>query len=109
MSIHISAEENASLAELQHTPIDTVLNIIDHGLVHLPSYRELYYRWERQQWQAQDIDFTPDVMQWNRMTEDEWDDVIDIIASFFQGEASVTEALAPYIVAMPDEEMRLYV
>ena len=101
--------EVASLQQLQQTPIDSVLELLDHGLVHLPSYRELYYRWERQQWQAKDIDFTPDVMQWNRMTEDEWDDVIDIIASFFQGEASVTTALAPYVTAMPDEEMRFYV
>jgi len=101
--------EVASLQQLQQTPIDSVLELLDHGLVHLPSYRELYYRWERQQWQAQDIDFTSDVIQWNRMTEDEWDDVIDIIASFFQGEASVTTALAPYVTAMPDEEMRFYV
>ena len=48
MSIDISAER-ASLAQLQHTPIDSVLSIIDRGLVHLPSYRELYYRWKHQQ------------------------------------------------------------
>ena len=52
--------ENASLTQLQQTPIDSVMNIIDEGLVHLPTYRELYYRWERQQWKAQDIDFASD-------------------------------------------------
>ncbi|HEU5226350.1 MAG TPA: ribonucleotide-diphosphate reductase subunit beta [Ktedonobacteraceae bacterium] len=104
-----SLPEAASLQQLQQTPIDDVLQIIDHGLVHLPSYRELYYRWERQHWQACDIDFTPDVMQLGQMTEDEWNDIISIIAVFFQGEASVTDALAPYITAMPDEEMRFYV
>jgi len=31
--------ESASLAQLQQTPIDNVINIIDEGLVHLPSYR----------------------------------------------------------------------
>jgi len=103
------APELASLQQLQQTPIDTVLQIIDRGMVHLPSYRELYYRWERQQWQAHEIDFTPDIEQWNRMTEDDWSSIVDIMASFFQGEACVTEALAPYIVAMPDEEMRFYV
>ncbi|HZU68579.1 MAG TPA: ribonucleotide-diphosphate reductase subunit beta [Ktedonobacteraceae bacterium] len=109
MSIHISAEENASLAELQHTPIDTVLNIIDQGLVHLPSYRELYYRWERQQWRAQDIDFVPDRIQWELMPDEEQEEHLYSIASFFQGEASVTDALAPYVIAMPEEEMRIYV
>ena len=108
MSIKLLPEA-ASLQQLQQTPIDDVLQIIDHGLVHLPSYRELYYRWERQHWQAYDIDFTPDVMQLGQMTEDEWDDIISIIAVFFQGEASVTDTLAPYIMAMPDEEMRFYV
>ena len=34
--------ENATLTELQQTPIDNVLHIIDEGLVHLPTYRELY-------------------------------------------------------------------
>lgn len=108
MSVKL-APELASLQQLQHTPIDNVLQIIDHGLVHLPSYRELYYRWERQQWQVHDINFASDIAQWNQMTEDEWNSVIDIMASFFQGEACVTGALAPYIVAMPDEEMRFYV
>src|SRR5438034_3841308 len=41
--------ESATLKQLQQTPIDNVLHIIDEGLVHLPTYRELYYRWERQQ------------------------------------------------------------
>ena len=100
--------EAASLQQLQQTPIDDVLQIIDHGLVHLPSYRELYYRWERQQWQASEIDFTADIRQLSQMTEDEWDDVTTTMATFFQGEASVTNALAPFIVAMPDEEMRFY-
>lgn len=109
MSLEISSEENASLAQLQHTPIDHVLNIIDQGLVHLPSYRELYYRWERQQWRTQDIDFVPDRIQWELMSEEEQEEHLYSIASFFQGEASVTDALAPYVIAMPDEEMRIFV
>ena len=52
MSIDVPLE-TASLNQLQQTPIDNVIIIIDQGLVHLPSYRELYYRWERQQWLAQ--------------------------------------------------------
>jgi ribonucleoside-diphosphate reductase beta chain len=105
MSVKLEPEL-ASLQQLQQTPIDNVLQIIDEGLVHLPSYRELYYRWERQQWQAQEIDFTLDIMQWNQLSEEQWNTIVEILASFFQGESSVTTALAPYITAMPDEEMR---
>jgi ribonucleoside-diphosphate reductase beta chain len=108
MVTEISADV-ASLTQLQKTSIDSVLQVIDQGLVHLPSYRELYYRWERQHWQAQEIDFAPDMLQWRQMTEDAQLDFIRTAASFFQGEACVTDALAPYVTAMPDEEMRFYV
>src|SRR5437660_2000115 len=107
MAIEVSAEY-ASLAQLQHTPIDNVLHIIDRGLVHLPSYRELYYRWEHQQWSTHDIDFIPDRVQWEQLLEEEQEDYLYGLAGFFQGEVSVADALASYVLAMPDEEMRLY-
>src|SRR6266436_698256 len=100
--------ESASLTQLQQTPIDNVLHIIDEGLVHLPTYRELYYRWERQQWRAQDIDFSGDRMQWEGMSQNEHKDRMYGLSAFFKGEACVTDTLGPYITAMPDEEMRIF-
>src|SRR5229473_4124156 len=100
--------ESASLAQLQQTPIDSVLNIIEQGLVHLPTYRELYYRWEKQQWRAQDIDFSPDLEQWERMSPEEHKDRMYGLSAFFRGEACVTDTLGPYVTAMPDEEMRIF-
>jgi ribonucleoside-diphosphate reductase beta chain len=100
--------ESASLAQLQQTPIDNVLRIIDEGLVHLPTYRELYYRWERQQWRVQDIDFSGDRMQWEGMSQNEQKMRLYGLSAFFQGEACVTDTLAPYVLAMPDEEMRIF-
>lgn len=100
--------ETASLNQLQQTPIDNVLNIIDQGLVHLPSYRELYYRWERQQWLVQEIDFTGDRQQWEHMSEREHQDRLYGLSAFFKGEACVTDTLGPYVTAMPDEEMRIF-
>src|SRR5947207_13183237 len=107
MAIEVSAE-HASLAQLQYTPIDNVLHIIDRGLVHLPSYRELYYRWEHQQWSAHDIDFIPDRVQWEQLLEEEQEEYLYGLAGFFQGEASVTDALDPYVMALHEEEMRIY-
>ncbi len=100
--------ESASLTQLQQTPIDNVLHIIDEGLVHLPTYRELYYRWERQQWRAQDIDFSGDRVQWEEMSQNEQKMRLYGLSAFFQGEACVTDTLAPYVLAMPDEEMRIF-
>src|SRR6266571_7753830 len=100
--------ESASLAQLQQTPIDSVLNIIEQGLVHLPTYRELYYRWEKQQWRAQDIDFSPDLEQWEHMSPEAREDRMYGLSAFFRGEACVTDTLGPYVTAMPDEEMRIF-
>jgi ribonucleoside-diphosphate reductase beta chain len=107
MSIEMPLE-SASLSQLQQTPIDNVLNIIDQGLVHLPTYRELYYRWEKQQWRAQEIDFSPDREQWERMSPEEREDRMYGLSAFFRGEACVTDTLGPYVTAMPDEEMRIF-
>src|SRR6184192_1903593 len=107
MSIELPLE-NAPLTQLQQTPIDNVLNIIDQGLVHLPSYRELFYRWERQQWRAQEIDFTPDRLQFEAMSPQARQERMYGLSAFFRGEACVTDTLGPYITAMPDEEMRIF-
>jgi ribonucleoside-diphosphate reductase beta chain len=107
MSIDLPLEQ-ASVTQLQQTPIDNVLQIIDEGLVHLPAYRELYYRWERQQWKASEIDFTADQQQWQAMSHDEHTMRIYGLSAFFYGEACVTDTLSPYIMAMPEEEMRLF-
>ncbi len=102
------AVESASLTQLQQTPVDSVMNIIDEGLVHLPTYRELYYRWERQQWRTQDLDFAPDREQWQKMPPEEQNMRIGGLSAFFKGEECVTNTLAPYITAMPDDEMRMF-
>lgn len=107
MSIEMPLE-NAPLSQLQQTPIDNVLQIIDEGLVHLPSYRELYYRWERQQWQSQEIDFSADRAQWEHMSDDERQSRLYGLSAFFKGEACVTDTLGPYVTAMPEEEMRIF-
>lgn len=100
--------ESAPLSQLQQTPIDRVMNIIDEGLVNLPTYRELYYRWERQQWSAQEIDFSEDRQQWEAMPEEEQKMRIFGLSAFFKGEECVTNTLAPYVIAMPEDEMRIF-
>ena len=47
----------ASLRELGDIRIDDVLSFIDRGIEKMPSYMDLYRRWESQQWSVGDIDF----------------------------------------------------
>jgi ribonucleoside-diphosphate reductase beta chain len=107
MSLDLS-EENIPITELHNISVDKVLNQMDQSMVYLPSYRELYYRWERQQWSTQDLDFIFDRVHWEDLLPEEQNDFIAALATFYQGEACVTDALGPYILAVPDEEMRIF-
>ncbi|MHB8510293.1 MAG: hypothetical protein ACYDGR_16880, partial [Candidatus Dormibacteria bacterium] len=86
--------ENATLAELGQTHIDDVLELLDHGQDRLPTYRELYLRWERQQWLTQDLDFTQDRLDHLRLqreqTPEQAAQTASTNASFWIGEHQVT-------------------
>lgn len=101
------AIDRAGLTELGNTPIDDVLAVID---AETPDYRQLYYRWERQQWQAGTIDFTEDRRQW---TEGDFSDAqrrsfLWGLSSFYVGEEQVTETLVPFVDAAPTEEQQVF-
>ena len=48
----------ANLKELGDIRIDDMLAFIDRGIENMPSYMDLYRRWESQQWSVGDLDFT---------------------------------------------------
>lgn len=104
--------EKASLEQLGDTHIDDVLVLLDNGLERLPSYRELYLRWERQQWKTQDLDFTQDKVD-NERQKVESDPRLQeqsekTYASFWIGEHQVTVDLLPFVIAAPDTEQKLF-
>jgi ribonucleoside-diphosphate reductase beta chain len=112
MATTIADIEQASLQELGETHIDEVLVLLDDGLERLPSYRELYYRWERQQWRTQDLDFTQDKLDKERMDREYSDEKLEQTrktnASFWIGEHQVTVDLVPFVLAAPDTEQKLF-
>ncbi|HEY8739151.1 MAG TPA: ribonucleotide-diphosphate reductase subunit beta [Candidatus Dormibacteraeota bacterium] len=106
--------EKASLLQLADTHIDDVLLLLDHGDDggRLPSYRELYLRWERQQWKTQDIDFGQDLLDNERLkveqTQEQTDQGHKTFSSFWIGERQVTVDLVPFVLAVPDEEQKIF-
>lgn len=100
------AAENAELKQLGDVPIDDVLGIIERET---PDYRALYYRWERQQWEAGAIDFSEDRRQWAEEFSPElrrsflWG-----LSSFYVGEEQVTNTLVPFVDAAPTEEQQVF-
>jgi len=98
----------ASLKELGDIRIDDVLSFIDRGIEQMPSYLDLYRRWEKQQWAVADLDFEPDQKEWATLTEDEKKYTLWTMRLFFNGEERVTATLAPFVWAAPTPEIEIF-
>jgi ribonucleoside-diphosphate reductase beta chain len=98
----VEIAEAAELKELGDMPIDDVMAIMDGDL---PDYRQLYYRWERQQWEAGAIDFSDDRRQWiEDFSPDLRRSFLWGLASFYVGEEEVANTLVRFVDAAPSEE-----
>src|SRR5260370_29895275 len=64
MAVDLDRIGRASLKELGDIRIDDVLSFIDRGIENMPSYMDLYRRWESQQWKVAHLDFTLDREDW---------------------------------------------
>ena len=98
----------ADLRQLGDIRIDDVLLFIDRGLENMPSYMDLYRRWEAQQWAVSDLDFTPDRENWQTMTQLNRDATLWGRRLFFNGEERVTATLAPFVWAAPRPEIEIF-
>src|SRR5690242_2019943 len=98
----------ASLKELGDIRIDDVLSFIDRGIENMPSYLDLYRRWEAQQWAVSDIDFSLDRRDWLESTELEKKATLWSHRLFFNGEERVTSTLAPFVWAAPTPEIEVF-
>lgn len=98
----------ASLKELGDIRIDDVLSFIDRGIEHMPSYMDLYRRWESQQWAVGDLDFTLDRQDWLEATEQDRKATLWSHRLFFNGEERVTSTLAPFVWASPTPEIEIF-
>jgi len=91
----LDAVSSATLRQLGEFSIDDVLAAGERGLEGLPSYAELYRRWERQQWTVSSLDFDPDREAWLTAEQVERDATLWTHRLFFHGEERVTSTLAP--------------
>jgi ribonucleoside-diphosphate reductase beta chain len=98
----------ANLNELGDIRIDDVLSFIDRGIEHMPSYMDLYRRWESQQWAVSDLDFTLDRKDWDEATELDRKATLWSHRLFFNGEERVTSTLAPFVWAAPTPEIEIF-
>jgi ribonucleoside-diphosphate reductase beta chain len=66
--------------------------------------QQLYQLWERQQWQSQAIDLERDKEQWAALPEEEKDEHLWGLSSFFVGEERVTTQFSGLVMAYEDEQ-----
>ena len=98
----------AKLDELGDIRIDDVLSFIDRGIENMPSYLDLYRRWESQQWAVGDLDFSLDRKDWEEATELDRKATLWSHRLFFNGEERVTSTLAPFVWAAPTPEIEIF-
>ena len=98
----------ADLKQLGDIRIDDVLSFIDRGIEKMPSYMDLYRRWESQQWSVGDLDFTLDRDDWLKSSDLEKKSTLWSHRLFFNGEERVTATLAPFVWAAPTPEIEVF-
>jgi ribonucleoside-diphosphate reductase beta chain len=108
MTVDLDRIASASLKELGDIRIDDVLSFIDRGVENMPSYMDLYRRWEAQQWAVADLDFTLDRKDWEEATDLEKKATLWSHRLFFNGEERVTATLAPFVWAAPTPEIEIF-
>jgi ribonucleoside-diphosphate reductase beta chain len=67
----------------------------------------LYAHWERHQWSALELDFTPDAATFQALDPGEQDGLIWLFANRFHAEFNVARLLAPFLLTAPDYGMQL--
>jgi ribonucleoside-diphosphate reductase beta chain len=108
MAVDLDRIGRASLKELGDIRIDDVLSFIDRGVENMPSYLDLYRRWETQQWAVKDIDFSLDRQDWVEATDMDRKATLWSHRLFFNGEERVTATLAPFVWAAPTPEIEVF-
>src|SRR5205807_9669646 len=98
----------ATLNELGDIRIDDVLSFIDRGIEKMPSYMDLYRRWESQQWSVGDLDFSLDRQDWLESNELDRKATLWSHRLFFNGEERVTSTLAPFVWAAPTPDIEIF-
>ncbi|MBB4676105.1 ribonucleotide-diphosphate reductase subunit beta [Crossiella cryophila] len=102
--------DEAKLGELPSLPADAVLRHADLVIGRKPKPIELYQRWERQQWSAEDLSLGKDHDMLNHPLLPENVRVMlkEAIATFIIGEYTGLDMLGPILMGCPDEEYALF-
>ena len=105
-------EQQVSLARLSSMSslyIDDVLAVVERGAKKLPSYLDLYGMAVKQAWSPDELDFSQDQEEWQRLSPDTKRRRTWSLRMFFAGEERVASLLAPLAWAAPSKDVEAFV
>ena len=99
----------ADLKALADVDPDSILDRLNDSIIkRMPTYRDLYNRWERLNWRVADLDFSADVDDWAALDPAHKERLLWTLGSFFVAEQRVAATLTPYVQAAPLPEQRIF-
>ncbi|MGH2746821.1 MAG: ribonucleotide-diphosphate reductase subunit beta [Actinomycetota bacterium] len=102
-------EDTKDLRRLADVDPDAILERLNTSIARrMPSYEDLYRRWERLNWRVSDLDFTQDRSDWLALDEHRKERLLWTLAAFFVAEERVAATLTPYVMAAPKAEQRIF-
>jgi putative sterol carrier protein len=102
-------EDTRDLTVLAEVDPDSILERLNDTITRrMPSYRELYLRWERLNWAVSDLDFSRDRDDWLALDQHHRDRLLWTLAAFYVAEQRVAATLTPYVAAAPLLEQKIF-
>lgn len=103
------AEETTDLSKLAEVDPDEILERLNRTIARrMPSYRDLYKRWERLNWAVSALDFSRDRADWIALGEHHQQRLLWTLAAFYVAEQRVAATLTPYVSAAPRLEQKIF-
>jgi ribonucleoside-diphosphate reductase beta chain len=103
------AEDTHDLRALADVDPDSILDRLNDSIARrMPSYRDLYLRWERLNWQVGELDFSHDRDHWLALDAEDKERLLWTLASFYVAEQRVAATLTPYVAAAPRLEQKIF-
>jgi ribonucleoside-diphosphate reductase beta chain len=103
------AEDTRDLRRLADLDPNSILDRLNENITRkMPTYRELYRRWERLNWEVSDLDFSQDVEDWRGLDAEYQERLLWTLAAFYVAEQRVTATLTPYVAAAPRTDQKIF-
>jgi hypothetical protein len=103
------AEDTRDLRKLADVDPDAILDRLNESIARrMPTYRQLYLRWERLNWSVGDLDFSRDVHDWRALSDHYKERLLWTLAAFYVAEQRVAATLTPYVTAAPHPAQKVF-